>query len=63
MDFAELNRLLELVSQGELSVESAGEKITAARQAELLGFAAIVAHHEPFPDNGRKPPPLPMCAR
>ena len=35
----------------------------AARQAELLGFAAIVAHHEPFPDNGRKPPPLPMCAR
>ena len=34
MDFAELNRLLELVSQGGLSVESAGEKITAARQAE-----------------------------
>ena len=35
----------------------------AARQAELLGFATIVAHHEPFPDNRRKPLPLPMCAR
>ena len=34
----------------------------AARQAELLGFATIVAHHEPFPGNRRKPPDC-QCAQ
>ena len=47
----------------QLSGLETAECQPVAREAELLGFATIVAHYEPFPDNGRKPPPLPMCAR